>query len=119
MSDTDAEFLLKLAAAFKVEAADHLQVISSGLMELEKQPDAGRRGEVVASIFREAHSLKGAARAVNSADVEAICQSLEDVFAAWRRRDVRPGPEMLDALHLAVTALENIVSAPDGARARV
>ena len=113
MSESEAEFLRKLEEAFRVEAGEHLQVISSGLLELEKLPDAGRREEVVASIFREAHSLKGAARAVNAAEAESVCQALEGVFAAWRKRGVRPLPETLDPMHLAVGAVERLVSEPD------
>src|SRR5437773_2542557 len=99
MSLKDDEFLKKLNAAFQVEAREHVQAIASGLLELEKTTDVRRRNDVIAEIFREAHSLKGAARAVNVGDVESLCQSLESVLAAWRRQHVTPTPELCDALH--------------------
>ena len=84
MKPEEAEFLKKLQAAFRIEAEEHLAAISSGLLELEKRRSM-RRDEIVATIFREAHSLKGAARAVSSAEIKTICQALEDVFAGWKR----------------------------------
>ena len=118
MTHTDAEFLRQLRAAFHVEAGEHLQAISSGLLELEKAQEVERRAEIVATVFRAAHSLKGAARAVNLEYVEAVCQGLEGVLAAWRRQDVRPSAKLLDLLHDAVRAVEGLLPAADGAPVR-
>src|SRR6202035_3315586 len=114
MTQKDDEFLAKLQSAFRTEAEEHLQAISSGVLELEKAPDPGRRKEIVASIFREAHSLKGAARAVNQDDIEVICQSLESVFAAWRKQDYSPAPDLFDPLHHAINAVEKLLPASGG-----
>ena len=81
----DDEFLQVLRETFKVEAAEHLQSISAGLLELEKAPASDGVHRIVEVIFRAAHSLKGAARAVNFSEIETICQGLEDVFASWKR----------------------------------
>ena len=114
MNTDDAEFLKKLQAAFRIEAAEHLQAISSGLLELEKALEPARRSEIVSSIFREAHSLKGAARAVNAGEIESICQSLENVFSDWRRNAIVATPELFDPLHNAVNAVTAILSAAEG-----
>jgi two-component system chemotaxis sensor kinase CheA len=84
MARKDDDFLKKLLATFQVEADEHLKAMSASLLELEKTPDAARRLELVETIFREAHSLKGAARAVNFRDVESVCQALENVFAGLK-----------------------------------
>ncbi len=39
------------------------------------------QASIIETIFREAHSLKGAARAVNLTEMEAVCQSLENTFS--------------------------------------
>ncbi len=109
MNHLDTALLAKLRSAFQVEAAEHLQAISSGLLELERAADGARRQEIVSAVFREAHSLKGAARAVNLHQIESICQSLESVFAAWRRHEVDPAPARFDSLHRAVTAIERLL----------
>ena len=74
METGDAEFLQRLLAMFKVEAREHLDVIAAELGKLEKG-DAGNQADSVEIIYREAHTLKGAARSVNLADIVSLCQS--------------------------------------------
>ena len=59
----DSEFLARLLETFRIEAEEHFEVLSNGLLELERDPD-GQHLPLVETLFREAHSLKGAARAV-------------------------------------------------------
>ena len=101
------EFRKRLLATFQAEAAEHIQVLSSGLIELEKS--SGSHPQALETIFREAHSLKGAARAVNAAEIEAVCQSLESVFSAWQRQEILPTAPLFDLLHRATDTLEKIL----------
>ena len=55
------EFRKKLLATFRVEAAEHVRALTSGLLELER-PSPESHPAALETIFREAHSLKGAAR---------------------------------------------------------
>ena len=84
MVNKNDELLKKLLATFRVEADAHLQAMSSGLLALEKIPEDGPWADIVETIFRDAHSLKGAARAVNLTQIEVVCQSLESVFFALK-----------------------------------
>ena len=68
MPDSEEAFLRKLRAAFEIEAREHLQVLSTGLLELESHPAAPENAATVERIFRAAHSLKGAARSVDHRD---------------------------------------------------
>ncbi len=106
-------FRKKLLATFKVEAGEHVQTLSSGLIELEKTPVAEKRLEVIETVFREAHSLKGAARAVGQREIEALCQSIESVFSALKRKEMDLSPALLDLLHEAVDALERLLRAAE------
>ena len=108
MNNGGANFIERLLATFRIEADEHLQVISDGLIELERP--SGATTEIIETIFREAHSLKGAARAVNMTDIEVICQSLESVFAAMKRKHLGPTPEMFDVLHQANDTIRNLLS---------
>ncbi len=105
MDGKDAEFLKGLLATFKVEAEEHIKALSSGLIELEKVSDAERQASIIEAVFREAHSLKGAARAVTAAQIETVCQSLEDIFSDLKHGDVQLTAELFDLLHRAVDAL--------------
>lgn len=109
MNQQDDGFLEELRAMFKIEAEEHIKSITSGLLKLEKMDDAAKMGPVFDVIFRDAHSLKGASRAVNLIDVETLCQSLESVFALIRRKDSVPAAEIFDILHRTVDAVEILV----------
>ena len=116
MAKKNGEFLKKLLATFRVEADEHLKAMSSSLLELEKAPAGARRLELVETIFREAHSLKGAARAVNFADIESVCQSLESVFAGMKS-GAEASAQLFDLLHQALDALGGLL-APEPAAAK-
>src|SRR5688572_29699852 len=105
MGTREEEFLQLLRATFKVEAGEHLQTIASGLLALEKVTAPDEQKKHIESVFRAAHSLKGAARAVNFIEVEAICQSLEDLFAIWKRRPSELTPSSLDTAHRSLDAI--------------
>ena len=112
---TDDEFLLKLREAFVIEAEEHLHALTSGLLELEKGADETRRTEITETIYREAHSLKGAARAVSREDIESICQALESVFAQWKQKAAPVAAETFDVLNRAVDLLARRLRLPDAA----
>ncbi len=108
--DTRKEaFRKRLLATFRVEAAEHIQALSSGLVELEKSSATESHPQTLEAIFREAHSLKGAARAVNITAIETVCQSLECVFASWKRGESSPTASLFDLLHHATDFLEKAV----------
>lgn len=104
------DFLKRLLSTFKIEATEHVKALSSGLIDLEKAATVAGQMEIIEATFREAHSLKGAARAVNNTDIEAICQSMESVFSALKRQETTFSSGMLDVLHRAVGRLERLLS---------
>ena len=104
MDQDDSEFLARLLETFRIEAEEHFEVLSNGLLELERDPE-GDHLPMVETLFREAHSLKGAARAVELGDIESVCQAMESVFAAWKRGEIAASAELFDALNEAVDTL--------------
>ena len=105
MTKKNDELLKKLLATFRVEADEHLQALSSGLLVLEKTPAGEQQTEIIEQVFREAHSLKGAARAVNLTHIESVCQSLESAFAGLKGKRLAVAPPLFDLLHQAIDAL--------------
>ena len=110
----DKELLQKLLATFKVEAEEHLGAICTGLIELENASSPEKQLAIIESMFREAHSLKGAARAVDLVRVERSCQSLESVFARLKAQEMTLSPELFDRLHQMVDTLSKLFSSSDG-----
>lgn len=105
MDGTRDEFLEQLRSTFRVEAQDHLSSITAGLLALERTADPDAARPIVEAMFRAAHSLKGASRAVDFSDVESLCGSLEDTFARWRTTREFPGREILDTVHRTVDTI--------------
>jgi two-component system, chemotaxis family, sensor kinase CheA len=113
MATSEEDFIKTLRATFRVEAEEHLQAISSTLLELEKAPSALPPLQSVENVYREAHSLKGAARAVDFGEIESICQAVEGVFAGWKRELSCPSPEALDALHSALDEMHALLESAE------
>ena len=110
MTPREKEFLRRLRATFEVEAAEHIGTMSAELLALEKLPP-GQEPSRYETIFRTAHSLKGAARAVSARDVEVLCQAMEGVFARWKRGEARPDPAAFDVFHRALALLPDLIAA--------
>ncbi|MDX2091354.1 MAG: chemotaxis protein CheA [Kofleriaceae bacterium] len=92
--------------AFAVEAKELLDVLEHELLRLEQNP---RDAEVVATLFRAAHTLKGNASIVELAAVEAFTHTIEDVFERVRDGVVVAAPELVTLLLRAVDALRRII----------
>lgn len=105
MARKNDDLLKRLLATFRVEAAEHLQAMTAGLLALEKASAGAEAAGIIETVFREAHSLKGAARAVNLAPVESLCQSLESVFSALKKEQAAVSLPLLDLLHQAIEGL--------------
>ncbi len=104
--------LKKLREAFRLESAERLANLSAGLIDLEKADTDELRRPVLEVVFREAHSLKGAARAVNLTEIESLCQSVESLFAALKKNAVPLSPAVFDTLHDSVRIIENFLTEP-------
>jgi len=109
MAATDREFRRKLLATFAAEAEEHVSALARGLSAWESASATAFPG-LLEGVFREAHSLKGAARAVGNAEVESLCQALESVFAACRNLGCPPATEVFDLLHRGVDSLRDLLS---------
>jgi len=109
---SEDDFLKELLSMFKVEAEEHLKTISSGLVDLEKARGKDRL-YILEEVYREAHSLKGAARAVNLIKVEQLCQSLESIFALLKSGKLEGTKEDFDVMLDAVDIVSEAVDSPD------
>lgn len=117
MKESGEAFLKRLLATFKVEAEEHIRALSSGLIDAEQATDAGARQELLETVFREVHSLKGAARAVGQGEIERLCQAGESVLAALKGGAIGLSPALLDVLHATVDELDRLLAMLDGAPA--
>jgi two-component system, chemotaxis family, sensor kinase CheA len=104
--DEDAEFLRDLMETFLQETEEHIRVLSAAVVELEAAGESGAAGPVEI-LFREAHSLKGAAGAVGLPTIVSICQAVESVLAKLKRRSLLATPPVVDAISEFVDCLQS------------
>ena len=119
MTAKEEEFLNRLRATFRMEAAEYLQTMTAELLVLEKAQLTPGNPTQYETIFRTAHSLKGASRAVNAKNIEVICQALESIFAGWKRGTLRSTTEFFDVLHKAVDLITGLVHSLGGKQSSV
>ncbi|HID22292.1 MAG TPA: hypothetical protein EYP14_07810, partial [Planctomycetaceae bacterium] len=91
---------------FRTEANERLERLASGLLALE-QASAGE--DLIADLFREAHSLKGAAAVTGLDRVAAVCHHMEDVLSKIRDGRMRPDAQVVDALLAATDAVRGLI----------
>lgn len=100
----------KLAAIFQGEHAEHLEHIRSILALLENVKETKGRTEVD-EAFRRAHSLKGAARAVDLDAVERLASGVETLFSRVREGTLPLDQQMTRVIEGALEASEDCVGA--------
>lgn len=110
MDNKDSEFLKRIQATFQIEAGEHLKSFSAGLIELEKTHTKESLAGIIETMFREVHSLKGAARSVGQKDIESVCQPLESFFSALKRQEITLDPSTFDLFYKSVDLLSQLVS---------
>jgi chemotaxis protein histidine kinase CheA len=71
----------ELLATFRAEVEERVASLQAGLLALEAHPSPR---QVVASLFRDAHTVKGSARMLGLAEVLAVAHSAEDLLGALR-----------------------------------
>jgi len=104
------KMLKELMVTFQVELQEHLSTLNKGLLLLERNPAPDERTNLLTDIFRAAHSIKGAARAVNLKDIETIAHRIEDVLAKIRDGNLSFTPHHFNTLLKALDAIGTAMS---------
>ncbi len=113
MSYLDEDFFKQLLSMFKLESDEHVGVITSGLVKMQENLSEEDRTNLLESVFRAAHSLKGAARTVGLTDIEPIGQSLENVFSIMKNKKMDLSVELFNMLNQAMKMLGILISSMD------
>ena len=111
MFNLDDDIMRQLKATFQVEAAEHIQAMNRALLALEENPAGAERPALLEEIFREAHSLKGAAGAADFPQVEGTAHKLESAFGAAKSGKVQLTRDVCDVLYAGIDAVAVIVGA--------
>jgi len=110
----DDDFLRELLSTFVAEAQEHLDAATNRLLSLERGLEGAEAFQHWADVFRELHSLKGAARAMNLEQIESVAHRLETLFGRARNGETRPTPAFYNLVYRALDALCDMVREAGG-----
>ena len=92
---------------FREESEEQLEKLNKNLLKLEENP---KDYTAISELFREAHSLKGAARMIGLNDIQSIAHKLEDVFGQIKEDYLNVTAEIIDVMCRAVDCISSIIN---------
>ena len=96
----------ELAQLFKAESAEHLAHLDDGLLRLEKTP---ADQALLEEVFRESHSLKGAARMLGLSQIETAAHGLETILNTARKGETPLTPDVIERMTVVLGDLRGLV----------
>lgn len=100
----------ELLATFRAEVEERLASLSAGLLQLETHPSAK---QLVAGLFRDAHTVKGSARMMGLQQVLETAHAAEDLLGAVRDGRFAVRRDLVDLLLATVDGIgRSIPGAP-------
>lgn len=107
----DPELMKQLVATFQTELSEQSQVITDGLLQLEKNNLAeGEREKIIEVIFRAGHNIKGAARGLGINDIGEIAHRIESLFSRIQKKSLSATPDVIDICLEAVDKMKSAMS---------
>jgi len=92
---------------FRTEAESQTQVLTDGLLALEREPGSAAQLE---ACMRAAHSLKGAARIVDIEAAVRLAHGMEDLFVGAQEGRVALNQDSIDLLLRGVDLMRNVAA---------
>lgn len=101
-------FVQQLRATFLDELHVHVGSLGRELLALEGNDSEEQRAASWMSVFRSAHTLKGAAAVVDIEPIHRACHRMEDLFESYRTNNAPLSAEMTSKLLKVVDAMEEM-----------
>ncbi len=95
----------ELLATFRAEVEERLASLSSGLLQLE----GGASRQLIAKLFRDAHTVKGSARMMGLQTVLETAHAAEDLLGALRDGRFQVRTELVDLLLATVDGISRSI----------
>ena len=91
---------------FQIESEEIISRINNNLLELEKNPN---NKEAILVLFRDAHSLKGAARMIGFNNIQTIAHKIEDLLGLAKDNQLEFDTNIVDVLYKTVDFLSELI----------
>ncbi len=92
----------ELIATFRAEVEERLASLCDGLLRLEAHPSPR---QLIAALFRDAHTVKGSARMLGLDVVVDVAHRAEDLLGALRDGRMAPRKDLVDLLLVAAEGI--------------
>lgn len=99
----------ELLQEFVVEGTEHLADVESQLLEIEQDGDELNL-DLVNTVFRGVHSIKGAAGFLGLTKINILAHDLENVLNRIRERELAPTGTIIDVLLRSADLLRTLVT---------
>ena len=96
----------ELREIYQVSGAEHVQNLETGLLTLEKDPTDI---ELLQTLLREAHSLKGDSRVIGVKPIEALSHRLEEIIGRIKNGQLSWSKALTQTMYETVGALGKLV----------
>ena len=106
--DMDDETLL----TYLEESREHLADIENNLLNIEES-GADIDEELVNTVFRAAHSIKGGAGFFDFSKIRDLGHKVENVLDMVRSREMIPTPEIINILLISFDKLKEMINNPE------
>ena len=91
---------------FFAESEEYIMVLNDNILKLENEPD---NMDVVNSMFRAAHSLKGMAATMRFNNLAELTHKMENMMDQIRNKKMQVNTEIIDLLFAGIDYVEEIV----------
>ena len=103
--ELDAKLLKQMRQDFIEESLDLLDQLNLNLTQLEKTPTDA---DLINTIFRNAHTLKGSAAFVDLVQINAVGHKMEDIFGLIRRKSLVVTAAVIDVMFKGLEVLATL-----------
>jgi len=113
LSDTDEmDEMKEVIDEFLVESSENLDQLDNDLLSLEEDPD---NAEVMGSIFRTIHTIKGTCGFLGFGKLEKVSHTGENLLSKLREGTLQMNEARADALLKMVDAIRQMLSCIESA----
>ena len=98
--------LTEILNIFQVESEEIISKMNNSLLDLERNP---KNKELILLLFRNAHSLKGAARMIGFDSIQSLAHKMEDILDLAQENKLILNTKISDILYKTVDMIDAII----------
>lgn len=104
--DFQGDELLEILNIFRAESEEIVNHLNDALLELEKNPS---NKDLIVVLFRNAHSLKGAARMIGFTTIQNLAHKMEDIIGLAKDEGLVLTSQIADEMYKTVDLISKII----------